>query len=84
MICSGQVCAKFDTKLKSIIRVDGLSCGNSTDGCPYSYQSTKTYLCKHVLFSLSIKFIIWDSMQENLEFILYRKMLQMQINWIGQ
>nr|XP_022290137.1 uncharacterized protein LOC111101815 isoform X3 [Crassostrea virginica] len=40
----GRVCAKFDTKLKSIIRVDGLSCGNTTDGCPYSYESTKTYL----------------------------------------
>lgn len=48
----------------------------------------RTNLQKSIYVSMSffldlLKFIIWDSMQENLEFILYRKTLPIQIKWIG-
>ncbi|XP_078323059.1 uncharacterized protein LOC144622286 isoform X2 [Crassostrea virginica] len=41
----GHVCARFSSKLKSIIRIHGMDCNNTnvTNGCPFSYLSTKAY-----------------------------------------
>nr|XP_022288226.1 uncharacterized protein LOC111100543 isoform X2 [Crassostrea virginica] len=49
----GWVCAKFSSTLKSLIRVHGMNCSDSTNSCPYSYISTDAYKYCHCYSNLS-------------------------------
>ncbi|XP_062579782.1 uncharacterized protein LOC134241776 [Saccostrea cucullata] len=45
----GHACAMFSTTLQSIMRVDNMTCGNDTAGCPFSYHSTTSYKYRHCI-----------------------------------
>lgn len=48
----GHVCAKFDTKLKGIIRIDDFECKE----CPYSYNSTQAFQYTHCYDNITSSF----------------------------
>lgn len=51
-LLKGHACAKFSTKFQSILSVDGMSCEDDYNTCPFNYNSTDAYQCK--LFSFLI------------------------------
>ncbi|XP_061177476.1 uncharacterized protein LOC133186267 [Saccostrea echinata] len=43
----GHSCAMFSKTLTGIMRVDNITCGNATKGCPFSYNSTTSFKYHH-------------------------------------